>query len=263
MAPLTPLPQGHFTLGLADGEIAMTYTASGRLALIIAAGMFACLLGPLQPAPASAAPEGNAAQQTAPPTAKKKVARSHAKHVKKKAAPAKPAKPTAENSGNDVKAKDQSKLAIMPLPQATPQDEAQAAADSPASAALPPTIANANAQFPEVAAADGATLGAAPAASHPAGSDAAAKPAADVTVMAPDEVNDLDRAAADSAPSTTMAAVTAAPTANAQPSTTGTAQLSSASGADGAWDKASLIGKLFIAAGGLLTLASAARMFIA
>ncbi len=241
----------------------MSHEASGRFALIVAAGLLALLGGPLQAAPAAAAPQDSATQQSTAPVAKKKVARPHAKQVKKKPAPAKQAKPTAENAGDGVKTKDQSKLAAKPIPEATPQDEAQAAADAPASAALPASVANANAQFPEVAAADGATPGGVPAASQPAGSDPAAKPAADVPVMAPDEVNELDRAAEAEPQPATTAANAAAPTRAAQPPTVGTAQVESATSNDGAWDKASLVGKIFIAAGGLLTLASAARMFMA
>lgn len=244
----------------------MSHGASGRFALIVAAGILTALGGALQVAPAAAAPQESAAQdgaaqESAKPVAKKKAVRPHAKQVKKKPAPAKQAKPTAENTGGEVKTKDQSKLAATPIPQATAQDEAQAAADAPASAALPPSIANANAQFPEVAAADGATPGLVPAASQP-GADPAAKPAAEVPVMAPDEVNELDRAAVETPPAA-MAANTATPLANAQPATVGTAQVASATGNDGAWDKASLVGKIFIAAGSLLTLASAARMFMA
>lgn len=256
----------------------MTRTASGRSAFIIAAGLLACLWGPLHSAPATAAPQDDAAQatttpETATPVAKKKVPRSHAKQVKKKPAPAKQAKPTAENTGDDAKSasktddktKDQSKLAASPLPRATPQDEAQAAAEPPASSALPPSVANANAQFPQIAAADGTAPGATVPAAPPVADPQAPTTPPNVQVMPADEVNELDRAAAETAGApAVMATNTASPaTAAAPPSTVGTAQVSSATGNDGAWDKASLIGKIFIAAGGLLALASAARMFMA
>jgi hypothetical protein len=177
--------------------------------------------------------------------------------VKKKPAPSKAAKPTAENP------KDESKLdSAAAEPDANldgaPKSAVPAAMATP-SAALPASVANANAQIP-VAAADGAAPGA-PLATSQAMPEAS--PSADGQVVPPDEINDLDRAAVDSPP-TMMAGSTPMPAAAAQsPTTVGAAQVSSATSNDGAWDKASLIGKIFIAAGGLLTLASAARMFMA
>jgi len=226
----------------------MNCKAIGRSAWIIVAGFCVCLCGPLQPTPVAAAPA--AAQDSAAPVVKKKTARHHTRQVKKRAAPSKAAKPTAE------KAKDESKLdsAAAPAesnPDGAPQSLAPTAMATP-SAALPASVANANAQIPV----EGATPGASKAPE--------ASPSADAQVIPPDEINDLDRAAVDT-PQAVMAGATPAPAAATVPgpTTVGAAQVSSATSNDGAWDKASLIGKIFIAAGGLLTLASAARMFMA
>lgn len=72
----------------------------------------------------------------------------------------------------------------------------------------------------------------------------------EIQLAAADQVNDIDRAASEQSP----AKVAAAPSSR---------QTSLSSGDDSTWDRTSLIGKIFVAFGGLLTLASAARMFIA
>lgn len=74
----------------------------------------------------------------------------------------------------------------------------------------------------------------------------------DSQVVASDQLNDLDRAAE----------VDQKPASKILRPTSQTAQAASAS-SDDAWSQTSLIGKIFIGFGGLLTLASAARMFIA
>jgi hypothetical protein len=79
---------------------------------------------------------------------------------------------------------------------------------------------------------------------------------ASTELVAADQLNDVDRALSqsksdDKAPSPAPAmAVAQAPAA-------------AASSDDSAWGQTSFIGKIFIAFGGLLTLASAARMFMA
>lgn len=241
----------------------MKSKAIGRLGLIIAAGLCACLWGPLQPLSAAAAPaaaQDGATQQSAP-AATKKSTRPSSRRVNKKSAPTKAAKPIAEKALD----KDGPASAVASS-DAKPAGAAQTGAlvgDGPPSAALPPSVANANAQFPTIAGAAGETPG--PAAAQPT---TAPDGSTDSQVVPPDEVNELDRAAAD-APPAVMAATIPASTAttpaatSSDPATVGTAQMSSATSNDGAWDKASLIGKIFIAAGGLLTLASAARMFMA
>lgn len=79
-------------------------------------------------------------------------------------------------------------------------------------------------------------------------------PDANVQLVAADQVNDIDRAAANEV-KPPQPAVKPVPV----PQDTRSAVASS----DSTWDQTSLIGKLFVAFGGLLTLASAARLFIA
>jgi len=231
LAALTPLPGGLLGPGLANGEIVMNIKASGRSAVIVAAGLMIglCCAVPATPsvaAPAAAASDSPAATK---PAAKKHTARHHARHSTKAAA-AKPAAkvPAKVSAGNDA--------APEPKPLAD------------ASGTLPASIADANAQ---ASPADAAAATVPPA--EPAR-------AAEPDVVAADQVNDLDRAALEVSQAPPQPPTSTSNTvAMAQPQ----AQVSSASRDDDAWDKASLIGKIFIAAGGLLTLASAARMFMA
>lgn len=131
-------------------------------------------------------------------------------------------------------------------------DRADKAADD---VGLPVRVANARA---EVADADiGAPAGvpsaqAAPAPAAPAPSPAAdAAPAPDAAVVAADEGIAVERSAAPDKPSGKIL--------RPVPSTP---YLSNAASED-TWSQTSLIGKVFIVLGGCLTLASAARMFVA
>ena len=84
-----------------------------------------------------------------------------------------------------------------------------------------------------------------------ASADATAASNADAPVTASDQLNELDRAATDdkTPPRVLRPVAKSAYVAN--------------SSAEDTWSQTSLIGKVFIAFGGFLTLASAARMFIA
>jgi hypothetical protein len=81
-------------------------------------------------------------------------------------------------------------------------------------------------------------------------------PAANMELVAADELNDVDRALSDGKSEEKPAAVPTVAMATAQAP-------AAVSNSDSTWDQTSLIGKIFIAFGGLLTLASAARMFMA
>jgi len=76
-------------------------------------------------------------------------------------------------------------------------------------------------------------------------------------IVAPDQPNDLDQAVQQDNPPA-QKAVIAATTAQPRP-----APVMASSQQSSAWDQSSLIGKIFIGVGTLLTLASAARMFMA
>jgi len=231
----------------------MTIKASGRAALILAAGLFVCFAGPSQ----AAASANDAATSSKPDTAGAPVALNkytkHGAHHSKKLAHRKSSK-VALKSSADKKA-----------------TAAEATADGDNSSttqpsAIPPSVANANAQL---ATADAPT-GSAKAMSERAASivqqpvpynPADVQPAADASrnnnntrVVAADQLNDVDRSLHENtAPTTTLAMASA--DAPAAPAAT--------SGESSTWDQTSLIGKIFIGFGALLTMASAARMFMA
>jgi hypothetical protein len=86
---------------------------------------------------------------------------------------------------------------------------------------------------------------------------AAADKAGDGQVVPADQLNDVDRALQDGkAPAQAMAEAPATPATPAAPAVARSNESST-------WDQTSLIGKIFIGFGALLTMASAARMFMA
>ena len=228
----------------------MKIIASGRLALLVATGLFVCFAGPSQAAPDNDG-EASATSEAAagPPLALNKYVKRSSRQGKKHA-PRKSGK--AEKSDTDKK-----------------PDVAEIADSSgDNSSAIPSWLANANAQL---ANADTPTGNAAKAMSARASEilqnapdrRADAPPATEGQVVSADQLNDVDRAlheATPPAPNLTLASVVealAAPAAPAGPVIAATNTESST------WDQTSLIGKIFIGFGALLTMASAARMFIA
>jgi hypothetical protein len=227
----------------------MTIKASGRSALIIAAGIWACFAGPLQAAAqdaddAAASVSKQASEPTGAPIELKKYTKPrHSKSAQRKS----------------------SKVALKSSTDKKP--EADAADNSGAnSTAIPPAIANANAQL---ASAD-TPIGSARAMSARANnilltaaeSPADPQSAADAQVVAADQLNDLDRALQENNPAQQESKPPAATL--AMVSAPARAAPVMARGDDSStWDQTSLIGKIFIAFGALLTMASAARMFMA
>jgi hypothetical protein len=214
----------------------MTIKASGRSALILAAGFSVCL-GVCFAGPSQAASAG-AATASATPVALK----HHKKYAHHKSGT------LASTSDADTKA--------------APADAT--ADDSDASPAIPPSVANANA---ELTASDSVPASNARAMTARAGNilqaaTADAQPGAETQVVSADQLNDVDRAlqstpaAPNQTPNQTMASADA-PAAPAAP------VLASGSNDSSTWDQTSLIGKIFIGFGALLTMASAARMFMA
>ena len=222
----------------------MTITASGRSALILATGLWIGFAGPLLAtgdAIASSKPDSTAA--ATPGNSAKHGARSSKTYAHRKSD-----KPS-EKSAADAKAPD------------VTADDGDHAPTIPSSQ-MPPTVANANAEL---------TSADTPAASAKAMSDrvnnilqgtpnnsADAQPDADTKVVAADQLNDVDRALHQAAPPATPIALASAdtPAAAANPP-------AAASSDSSTWDQTSLIGKIFIGFGALLTMASAARMFMA
>ena len=213
----------------------MSIKASGRSALILATGLFVCFAGPSQEAAGADSTTAKAENAVGVQKHGSRHSKSHAQHKSSKQAlkstAAKPATPDA------------------------------AADDADNSSAIPPSVANANAQL---AAAD-TPAGKAKAMSarandilQPAPNNPAdAQPGADAQVVSANQLNDVDRALHENKPpAATLALASAdAPAAPAAPMMASNQESST-------WDQTSLIGKIFIAFGALLTMASAARMFM-
>ncbi|MEA2821813.1 MAG: hypothetical protein QOJ86_3817 [Bradyrhizobium sp.] len=242
----------------------MNIKASGRSALIIAAGFWVCVSGPLQAAEDADGGVAVYQAETAaePPLALNKFAKK-SRHWKRVSSQRKAAKVAARDSSEDAKT---SEKKISEKNKARGIDAALN--DDGSAPSLSPTVANANAQL---ASADGAADSATAlssqardrlqvmAANQP--EVQAEPPAQNTELVAADQLNEVDRALSengdekDKAPS----AILAMAVAQAAPQT----QAAAVSNDDSAWSQTSLIGKIFIAFGGLLTLASAARMFMA
>jgi len=222
----------------------MTITASGRSALILATGLWIGFAGPLLAtgdAIASSKPDSAAAATS------DNSAKQGARHLKKYAhrKSDKPSdKSAADAKAPDVTADDGDHSPTMPSSQ------------------MPTAVANANAEL---------TSTDTPAASAKAMSDrvnnilqgtpdnnADAQPNANTAVVAADQLNDVDRALHETTPAATPIALASADTPAAAPNPP-----AAASSDNSTWDQTSLIGKIFIGFGALLTMASAARMFMA
>jgi hypothetical protein len=234
----------------------MTIKANGRSALILAAGLLVCVAGPSLAAPASA---DDSAASARPETAAgaPMALNKYTKH--------------ASHQGKSYAHDKSSKTAQKPVADKKADDAAAGDGDnSPASTAMPPSVANANASL---ASADTATASNAKAMSTRASDivqtapDNAAngRPAAETQIVAADQLNDVDRAlqAPVTASNDASAAAAAPPAAAPPPATAPAAPVMASSGESSTWDQTSLIGKIFIGFGALLTMASAARMFMA
>jgi hypothetical protein len=218
----------------------MMTKASGRSALILVTGLFVCFAGPSQ----AAASADGAAVTSKPESSKaahgsrywKRVAHRRSTRLAQKSAPA---------------------------------AKADAADDDTAAnpSALPPSIANANAQLASADTLAGnakaMTTRATTILQATPDNSANAQAPADGQVVSADQLNDLDRALRENTQgsptqgSPTMAMASADVPAAAAPVMAASSQENST------WDQTSLIGKIFIAFGTLLTMASAARMFMA
>lgn len=223
----------------------MMMKASGRAALVVLTGLLLLFGASAHAAPSSAStkPDGASKQAEAVKPGKQRHHPSH-RHTDSK---------TAQKSDDKADQTDKT--------DATPQaDEAKASTAVPASSQMPPEVANAKAQL---AAADTPPAAAASAMTGrandnvQAAADNSAAPNSENQVVAPDQLNDLDRALQQDNPPAQRAVVAAT---DAQPRP---APVMASSQPNSAWDQSSLIGKIFIGVGTLLTLASAARMFMA
>lgn len=226
----------------------MQNKANGRSAIIIVAGLLALYGGPAAASGGSDSGRIVVAQNDSKSDAKadaaqsssgKSTARAHRhQRISSRHKAEKVAKSSDKKTSTTTK----------------PADQANIQGD------MTPAVANANAQMVGPAPSDGAVKSpadvaqdAAPvsAANQDAATDAAAAGNTDAPVLASDQLNELDRAATgDKAPPRVLRPVAKA-------------SYVANTSAEDTWSQTSLIGKVFIAFGGFLTLASAARMFIA
>jgi hypothetical protein len=214
----------------------MMVKASGRSALIVAAGLFVCFAGPS--AATAASTDRAAATSKSDSATSGKYVRQGTRHWKR----------YTRRSG---------KFAAQPAETGkTANNVFDASTDS--TRTIPAWVANANAQLVSADTPTGSAQAMTAkantillaAAEKPAEAQSAAEP-----VVSSDQLNDLDRALQQNPAKQTVAMVAANPTP--------AAPVLASSNESTTWDQTSLIGKIFIAFGALLTMASAARMFMA
>jgi cytoskeletal protein RodZ len=226
----------------------MNIRTSGRAAFVIATGLWICTSVPLHatendtPAAEPTATVGSAADTSAEPTKATKHRSARNTEAKSRKADRQASKASKKSAEDDTAKADDAK----------PEGN---------NAAMPPSVANANAQWPSETAATntynmtsqaGSVLGQIGGQQEQPATATPDSSASNAQVVAADQLNDLDRAISDEKPPLTLAKATIdAPAAEV------------ASGGSTTWDTTSLVGKIFIAFGGLLTMASAARMFMA
>ena len=217
----------------------MMIKASGRSALIVAAGLVVCFAGPL---PARAAGGDSAAASKTEISTSGKSVRHSTRHWKRYA--------HRKYTRTAAKSTESGKAAEREV----------ADASNSTAVAIPASIANANAQMTSTSAlADSASAMTAKANNvllASADKPADAQAPADAAVVASDQLNDVDKALQETPPKQqTVALAVVRPTS--------TSPVKAATDDSNAWDQTSLIGKVFIGFGALLTMASAARMFMA
>jgi hypothetical protein len=219
----------------------MTIKVSGRSALILAAGL--CIsfgIGFVRPSLAAAGDtnaNGAAAAAATPDNSAK-----HGSHHKKSAQ----RKSDADKSASATKAA------------GTAASDGGDNAPPVQSSQMPPTVANANAQLMSTDS---------PAASAKAMSErvksilqGATADASPAPIVAADQLNDVDRALHEATPPATPVALAS----SEAPVPASPRAVAAANNSDNStWDQTSLIGKIFIGCGVLVTVASAARMFMA
>ena len=231
----------------------MITKASGHSALLLAAGLWSCGIYFAGSSQAAAGSDDAATPASTPaaPMALSKYAKPSTHHAKKSTHP--------KSSDVAQKSADGKKAGV-----------AEAAADNsvpsmPGSSAISRSVANANAQLPVTDTLAGKN---ARAMSERANSIVQAasdtSPAADVPIVSADQLNDVDRALQEAPqPAASLAMASAnVPVAANEPVMASSGPLMATGSGNTTWDRTSLIGKIFIGFGALLTMASAARMFI-
>lgn len=214
-----------------------------RRSLVVAAALWPCFASPSQAAPAS-----SPAEQA---TSARPLKLTHAAKRKVRG---------ARKSSRHRHAERRTRTTAKAAKVEETKKRRETAQEMPAEpSALEPAVANAHAELTsdDAQPRDMASRDMAPVAAETESNKASGgEPATNSTQIAANQLNDGNRnvnvTAATPSPSVSMANYTENPTAFSQGASEGDA-----------WDRASLIGKIFIAFGTLLTLASAARLMIA
>ncbi len=223
----------------------MKFKANGRSALILATGLFVCFAGPSQATAGAddATANPKAEDAVGAPVAPNKNLRHVSRHRKSYA--------HGKSSKVGLKPAADNKAAVT------------AAAGSEALSVIPPWVANANAQLPSLdtpagnaramsARANGILQTDDPASAR-ADNNAGNNAGQETQLVAADQLNDVDRTLRQgNSPAANLVLASADPP-----------PVAASSQENSAWDQTSLIGKIFIGFGALLTMASAARMFMA
>jgi hypothetical protein len=220
----------------------MTIKVSGRSALILATGLFVCFAGPSRAASGAIAASGSENAAGVPIAVHKNL--RHGWHHWKHHAHGRSHTVALKTAGHN-----------KATASAVDVDNASSAAFPD----IPPKLADANAQmpFPDVPGVNVRTIQARAneLLQGPPGYPADAKAGNETQIVAADQLNDVDRALHQANPPAATSVVASADP-PAAPVTAGSQENST-------WDETSLIGKIFIGFGALLTMASAARMFMA
>ena len=210
----------------------MMVKASGRSALIVATGLFVYFAGPT---PITATNTALAATSKSDSATPEKSVRQSTRRWKR----------YSRRSGK-----------VASKPAETKKAAETDAASTDGTLTIPATVANANAQLASAEPAPGSAQAmTAKANILLASADKPGEAPTTDAVVSSDQLNDVDRALQQNPAKQTVAMAVTKP-APAAP------VLASASDSS-TWDQTSLIGKIFIAFGALLTMASAARMFMA
>ncbi len=257
----------------------MHIKAIWRLALIIAACFW---IGQTTSTTAQAqgAEAHSSAQSPGAPIVLKKYTKRHSRHARRASARSRKkvaqTKPLADNRTAKDKTTTEAKTmdATVAAPMAPDLLAGSTAATLAGERTLSPSIANARAQLegdttisppptPDAPAMNPApTVAVTDATASPpiagSGNSGPVEPATPSTAAA----NDTAHATAAQPPTQTPGHAAPSPTPRSAATTTEGQTEASATGSD-TWSRTSLIGKIFVAFGGLLTLASAARLFIA
>jgi hypothetical protein len=208
----------------------MMIKASGRSALIVATGLFVYFAGPT---PITATTTAVAATSKPDSATPEKSVRQSTRRWKR----------YSRRSGK-----------VASKPAETKKAAETDVASTDGALTIPATVANANAQLASAEPVPGSAQAMTAKANILLAAAGDAQPTTDAVVSS-DQLNDVDRALQQNPAKQTVAMASA----KASPA----APVLASSNDSSTWDQTSLIGKIFIAFGALLTMASAARMFMA